>query len=145
MKRIAPLALAAALAGCTISGPISVPGGMATDRAGIVYGQTVHGALEATDARAEDESFYDAWFFSGRAGETVEITLESVEFDAFLVLGRMQGGGEWTQLETNDDAGDQGTDSQIVFTLPEDGEYVIRANSLSAGETGGYTLSLRRR
>ena len=143
MKRIAPLALGAALAGCTISGPISVPGGMAADRPAIAYGQTVSGALEATDRRAEDDSFYDDWVFSGRAGETVEITLESAEFDAFLVLGRMRG-GEWTQLEANDD-GDQGTDAEIVFTLPEDGEYVARANSLSAGETGGYTLTLRRR
>ena len=98
MKRIPLLVLAAVLAGCTISGPASVPGGMASDRPAIAYGQTVNGALEATDQRADDESFYDAGVFNGRAGETVEIT------------------------------------------LPEDGEYVIRANSYTADQTGSYTL-----
>ena len=143
MKRIPILALAAGLAGCTISGPVSVPGGMASDRAAIGYGQTVTGELEATDQRADDQSFYDAWVFTGRAGETVEITLESADFDAYLVLGQLRD-GRWLQLETNDD-GDAGTDAEIVFTLPDDGEYVIRANSLTAGETGSYTLTLRRR
>lgn len=143
MKRTPFVALTAALAGCTVSGPVSVPGGSASDRPAIVYGQTVNGALEATDQRADDESFYDAWVFSGRAGETVEITLESGEFDAFLVLGLVRG-GRWTALESNDD-GEEGTDAQIVHTLPEDGEYVIRANSLTPGETGGYALTLRRR
>ena len=143
MKRIPFLALAAVLAGCTISGPISVPGGVASDRVAIAYGQTMNGALQPTDRLAEDNSFYDAWTFTGRAGETVEITLESEEFDTFLVLGRMDG-GRWTQLEANDD-GEGTTDSRIVYTLPQDGEYVIRANSLQPGETGGYTLTLRRR
>ena len=143
MKRILLLALSAALAGCTISGPVTVPGGMARDRASIAYGQTVNGALEATDILGEDDSFYDEWVFTGRAGETAEVTMESGEFDTFLFLGRMDG-GRWTQLEANDDGGG-GTDAQIVFTLPQDGEYVIRANSLSPGQTGGYTLALRRR
>ena len=28
----------------------------------------------------------------------------------------------------------------LEVTLPSDGEYVIRANAFSAGETGAYTL-----
>ena len=50
---------------------------------------------------------------------------------------------EFEELESNDD-GPSGTDSFLRITLPEDGEYLIRANSLSGGETGAYTLRLTR-
>lgn len=108
----------------------------------IEAGSAVRGELTEDDARADDDSFYDMYVYHGRAGEAVTISLSSEDFDAYLAVGRLVD-GEIEVLETNDD-GPAGTDSFIRLTLPDDGEYLIRANSLSAGETGAYTIRLTR-
>lgn len=108
----------------------------------IQAGPAVQGELSDDDAQAEDESFYDLYVYRGRAGEAITISMSSEDFDAYLAVGRMVD-GELEVLESNDD-GPAGTDSFIRVTLPEDGEYLIRANSLSGGETGAYTLRLTR-
>jgi hypothetical protein len=106
----------------------------------IRIGQTVSGALEESDPVMEDESHYDLWTFSGKRGDHVRITMRSSAFDTYLAVGRMVD-GELDVSETDDDGGGD-TDSQLELTLPADGEYVIRANSLSENVTGAYTLSL---
>jgi hypothetical protein len=108
----------------------------------IRLGQTVEGELTEDDAQADDDSYYDVYVYQGRAGETVSISLSSDDFDTYLVVGRIVGGALET-LESNDD-GPDGTNSLIRVTLPEDGDYVIRANSLVGGETGAYTLQVMR-
>lgn len=105
-------------------------------------GPHVNGELTDGDAQATDESFYDLYVYRGRAGEAVTISLSSEAFDAFLSVGRVMN-GEFIVLESNDD-GPAGTDSLLRMTLPEDGEYLIRANSLMGGETGAYTIRLTR-
>ena len=90
---------------------------------------------------APDDSFYDEWTFTGRAGDRVVITLRSGDFDAYMSFGRQ--GDEWDALESDDDSGG-GTDARLEVTLPANGIYVIRANTLSSGETGAYTLILER-
>jgi hypothetical protein len=105
-------------------------------------GPPVNGELTENDAQAEDESFYDLYVYRGRAGEAVTISLSSEAFDAFLSVGQVVN-GEFQVLESNDD-GPAGTDSLLRMTLPEDGEYLIRANSLMGGETGAYTIRLTR-
>ncbi|HEX2094059.1 MAG TPA: hypothetical protein VHG28_16775 [Longimicrobiaceae bacterium] len=70
----------------------------------------------------------------------MKITLRSGDFDAYLAVGRMEKGG-FVSVETDDDGGG-GTDAQVVLTLADDGEYVFRANTLSGGETGAYTISV---
>jgi hypothetical protein len=106
-------------------------------------GETLQGRLVDTDAQEDDGSFSDAWTFRGTQGERFTITLLSGDFDAFLRLGRMDG-DEWQLMQTDDDGAD-GTDSRITVTLPEDGEYVIRAGSYDDGQTGDYTLRVERR
>ncbi len=103
-------------------------------------GPPVNGRLSDGDPRAEDESFYDLYVYQGRAGEAVTISLSSEAFDAYLVVGRVVN-GVFQVLESNDD-GPVGTDSFLRMTLPEDGEYLIRANTLSEGESGAYTIRL---
>lgn len=109
-------------------------------RAEVTPGQKVRGTLTAGDEKIEDDSYADSYRFSGQGGQRVTITLDSEDFDAFLHLGR-ETGGKWEELETDDDGGGE-TNSRIEYTLPDDGEYVIRANTLSEGETGDYTLRL---
>lgn len=102
--------------------------------------ESVDGELTEDDATAADDSYYDLYSFRGRAGQTVTITMRSDDFDTYLSIGTLQD-GEYSQLESNDD-GDDGTNSELTITLPESGEYLIRANSLVGGETGDYTLEI---
>lgn len=105
-------------------------------------GQTVSGQLSDNDAQADDDSFYDAYVYEGRAGERLRITMRSPDFDAFLAVG--QGTGESFEIIDRDDDGGEGTDAMLEITLPRAGTYVIRANTLSSGETGTYTLVVER-
>jgi hypothetical protein len=108
-------------------------------QAPIRVGQTVRGELSATDPKAGDDSHYDLYTFRARQGERVTFTLRSSAFDAYLAVGRMEG-GEFDQIESDDD-GAGGTDARVSITFPEAGDYLVRANSLGEGETGAYTLT----
>ncbi|HET6765629.1 MAG TPA: PPC domain-containing protein [Longimicrobiaceae bacterium] len=106
----------------------------------ISMGQTVNGTLDSNDAKDTDDTYFDQYVFRGRSGQAVTITMKSTAFDSYLHFGRMAD-DSYSELKADDD-GAGGNDSQVTFTLPSDGEYVIRANSLMAGAAGPYTLSL---
>ena len=108
----------------------------------IRIGQTKTSTLDDSDARLDDDSYYELWTFTGHRGDHLTITMKSPDFDAYLAYGRMDH-GEFSSID-NDDDGAGGTDARLQVTLSADGEYVIRANTLSQGETGRYTLSLTR-
>lgn len=108
----------------------------------ITLGREIEGRLDEGDRRAENDSFYEAWRYMGGVGETVTIRMQSSEFDTYVAIGRVENGA-WTELGTNDD-GPDGTNSELTVTLPRNGEYVIRANSFQAGQTGRYTLRIDR-
>lgn len=102
-------------------------------------GQEVSGELDDEDAVLEtDGSYYELWSYRGTAGEELRIRMDSDDFDTYLAIGRMDG-GELQEIATMDDGG-EGTNSLLEVTLPGDGEYVIRANSYAADQTGAYTL-----
>ena len=117
-------------------GPVPV---IAASAQTLAYGRVVRGSLAAGDAKAGDDSYYDIYRFAGRRGDRVRITMISPTFDTYLGLYRA--GETETSLATDDDGGD-GTDSLITFTLPSDGSYDVRANSLSDNVTGDYTLGV---
>ncbi|MGI8619322.1 MAG: caspase family protein [Gemmatimonadaceae bacterium] len=106
-------------------------------------GQTVSGALEATDPLLQDNSHFDTWIYEGRRGDSVQISLESSDFDAFLLLFRQADQGP-EQVAENDDGGG-GSNARITVVLPEDGTYAVLANSYGAGQTGAYRLRIEGR
>jgi hypothetical protein len=106
----------------------------------VTAGAEVSGTLDDSDPVMEDDSFYDYWSYAGRAGEQLTITMSSEEFDSFMAFGRLNG-TTFDEISSNDD-GPEGLDSQIQVTLPSDGTYVIRTNSLNGGATGSYTLKV---
>lgn len=108
----------------------------------LVVGTPVSGSLDASDPTLPDSSHYDQWTYDGRAGEKVKITLESSDFDAFLLLARDAGG----QIEMlgQDDDGAGGSNAQISAELPADGTYLVLANSYGADGAGSYSLRLER-
>lgn len=109
----------------------------------LAAGERTASDLDGDDPTLDaDGSHYEEWTFSGRAGERVRVRMRSRDFDTYLSVGRDEG-GELRELASNDDGG-EGTDSEVELTLPADGDYVVRANSYSAGETGAYTIQLDR-
>ncbi|HYW12528.1 MAG TPA: hypothetical protein VE871_11225 [Longimicrobium sp.] len=109
----------------------------------IVAGRAIEGRLDDADPRADDDSFYEAWTYMGGVGETITIRMQSADFDTYLVVGRTVT-GEWREMEANDDGPDGTNNSELTLTLPQNGEYVIRANAFAAGQTGRYTLRIDR-
>ena len=103
-------------------------------------GTDLTGTLADGDAEADDGALYDYWSYRGRGNEALTITLASQEFDTMVAIGRMANGA-FQEISNNDD-GPDGTNSRLEVTLPEDGEYIVRASSLSAGGMGPYRLRL---
>lgn len=107
-------------------------------------GENVTGTLAETDAVEDDDTYYDTYTFTAQRGQRFQIDMEA-EFDAFLNFGKMDG-GEFTSIRTDDDgAGEGSRNARLRVTITEPGEYVIHANSVSAGETGPYKLTLTAR
>ncbi|MEM1056936.1 MAG: DUF4344 domain-containing metallopeptidase [Bacteroidota bacterium] len=103
-------------------------------------GQTVNGALTASDAQLSDGSFFDDYTYEGTPGETLTITLTSSDFDAFLYGGRMENGRFVSDATDDDGAG--GSDAQMTAEVGFSGRYTIRVNSYAAGSMGRYTLTV---
>lgn len=108
-------------------------------------GETARGALAETDAVDEaDDTFFDSFTLQGTRGQRLRIEMRSDSFDTFLAFGRGSQ-SSWVVSDTDDDGLGEGTHSRLLVTLPEDGEFVIRANSVGSGATGPYTLSVTER
>jgi S1-C subfamily serine protease len=84
-----------------------------------------------------DNSYFNAYSFDGQAGQQVVINMNSNEFNSYLIVLSPTG----TALAQDDDSGG-GRNSQLDLTLPDDGTYLILANSYAPGETGNYQLEL---
>lgn len=104
-------------------------------------GQTVSATLREGDPELDDGRWYDAYSYTGRAGERIRISMRSDEFDTVLILGRVVD-GEFEELEMNDDADEDGTDAAISLELPADGRYVIQATSFRGQTEGAYRLTV---
>jgi len=97
----------------------------------------VVGRMTGSEASIENDRPIQAWTFSGRAGETVVVSLRSDDFDSYLYAF----GPGMPQVLTDDDGG-SGLHSELTLTLPADGSYTIGAAALSSGAMGSYTLSV---
>lgn len=103
-------------------------------------GQPVTGRLEAGDAENEEDGRWtDHYTITGRAGERIRVTMAAEAFDAYLSIGRMVDGA-FQEIASNDDDGEQGTNSAVAVELPEAGEYVIIATSFAPGGEGEYRI-----
>lgn len=108
-------------------------------------GQSINGILQNGDCLLSDNSYYDAYSFTGTAGQQIYISLSSTQFNSYLFLYRGSfPGGEFV-ADDNDGGGSRNARIPAgagFLTLPASGTYTILANSLSAAETGSYTLFL---
>jgi S1-C subfamily serine protease len=99
-------------------------------------GQVSRAALTASDETLPDGSFYKAYTFAGRSGQKVTLQMRSNEIDSYMILLDSEG----NKIAEDDDSG-SGNDAAITVTLPNDGNYVVYANSYDVGEVGNFTIS----
>ena len=106
----------------------------------LAFGLPIEGAIDDDDPRDGDNRGYDSYVFSGLEGQRVQAILRSGDFDALLRVGSAE--GDFTELASDDDGLGEGTDSRLNFTLPADGDYVLRASPLGPDTDGLYALEL---
>ncbi len=107
------------------------------------FGSPIQGEIGEADSTDGEDRGFDAFTFPGVAGQRVQAIMRSGDFDTYLQIGRA--GAEFTALASDDDGLGEGTDSRLSFTLPEDGDYVLRASPLGADGKGLYALELNDR
>ncbi|WP_296819727.1 PPC domain-containing protein [Brevundimonas sp.] len=117
--------------------PIPQPGSVAP-------GADIQGVLADDDAYSEDEetSRFDAYRFSARAGDRLEVIARSEAFDTVVEVGRENEYGGWTQLFYDDDGLGEGLNSRLRFTAPQDGDYIVRLRSFGGSGRGDYQLTM---
>jgi len=85
-----------------------------------------------------DGSLYKEYTFQGEAGQFVLITLESPDFDTYLVTI----GPNDQVVGKNDDAG-ASSNSALAITLPQSGTYRVIVNAYNKQGRGRYLLTIR--
>ena len=108
--------------------------------ASIRAGQSINGQLTSSDPRLSDNSYYHLYQYQGQPGEELIVTMRSTDVDAYLSGGRLI--GESLNVDISNDDGAGGTDARLHATVGPTGVFGIRVNTLRAGETGRYTLSV---
>ena len=86
-----------------------------------------------------DKSLYRDYNFEGRSGQSVTISLESTDFDAYVAIFDPNG----KLVAENDDASDSTKNAFLSVTLPATGRYRVIVNAYDASGRGRYTLTIR--
>jgi hypothetical protein len=97
------------------------------------------GLLGQNSRTLQDGSLYEEHTFYGTAGQTVTISLESEDFDTYLILL----GPNDQVIGENDDASSDTLNSELTITLPVTGTYRIIANAYDSNGRGQYILTVR--
>ncbi|MFN3814896.1 PPC domain-containing protein [Brevundimonas sp.] len=106
----------------------------------LAFGRSVQGEINDASARGLSDGRFNAYRFRGEEGQRVQIVMRSGDFDSYLEIG--SAGGEFEALAYDDDGLGEGLNSRLNFTIPETGDYIVRAQPLGGGGRGLYDLEL---
>lgn len=106
----------------------------------LAFGTTLQGEITDADPRDDENRGFDAYRFTGTAGNRVQVVLRSGDFDTYLQIGSPE--GSFYAMASDDDGLGEGTDSRLNYTLPSSGEFILRASPLYADADGLYSLEL---
>jgi hypothetical protein len=83
----------------------------------------------------------DHFFLTLGRGDTININVDSVLIDPFLLIDRMEAG----EVETDDDSGGGmfGLSAEMSFTAPRSGQYLVVINDAYGTNIGGYILTIQ--
>ena len=109
---------------------------------GLPSGVVVDGWITSTDNPGYGANFEYRGFYA-QAGQRVRVTQRSSEFDSYLYVGRWID-GTFHEIARDDDSGggETGLDSQVNFVAPVTGMSYATGSTLSAGETGMFSLQV---
>lgn len=104
--------------------------------------QTLDGKLTDRVASTHRDGSYAKYYtFTLAQAKKVTISLNSTDFDTYLIL--LDGRGKANPVIASDDDGGEGTNSMITIDL-EAGKYTIEATSYTSGVTGSFSVSLKK-
>ena len=103
----------------------------------LTTGRAFTGRIESTDGVRWSLAYYEQWEISATSGQRVVITMESEDFDPYLIVLS----GDGTEIASDDDGGD-GHNARVEFRAPATGRYTILATTAAEGETGRYGIRL---
>ncbi|NJM99126.1 MAG: hypothetical protein HC800_20055 [Phormidesmis sp. RL_2_1] len=121
-----------------LASSLSLTTGVSAVSAEVILEQ--RGNLAVGDAVLEDGSLYDRYTFAGRSGQQVTITLESEDFDPYLILLNPEG----QRIYENDDISRSDRNARLIVDLPAAGTYTVVANSYMPRATGEYAIKIDR-
>jgi serine protease Do len=101
-------------------------------------GNAIASVLTASDNTLPDGSYYKAYQFQGKAGQSLVIEMRGNGIDPYLVLFDATG-----RKIAEDDDGGGGKNARIATTLTSNGTYTLYANSYEVGQTGSFTIAGR--
>jgi hypothetical protein len=99
-------------------------------------GDSVQGALEATDRSSGPEAYYDVWSFDAAGGERVRVVATSADFVPAVTL--LQDGKAVTASGKSKKKSDS---SSLVWQLKQ-GRYTVYVRSASGPKLGSYQLAV---
>ncbi len=101
----------------------------------IFFGESVVGEVTPGSATVEGR-LARPYYYDGIEGEEIAVILESIDFDAYLIIRTPSG-----EIVTDDD-GAYERNSLAILTLPESGPYEIFASSFSGSSTGAFSIQV---
>ncbi len=87
-----------------------------------------------------DTTWYDEWYVSLRAGETLQVTMTALSGDLDPYIDLYDGNSNWVASDNNSGGG---TTARLVYTAPADGWYTIiatRVGGANGTTSGTYDL-----
>ncbi len=106
----------------------------------LAFGQSVEGEISDDSAQGASGGRFDAFRFRGEEGQRIQIVMRSGDFDTYVEIGSAE--GDFTPLAYDDDGLGEGLNSRLNFTVPETGDYIVRAQPLGGSARGLYALEL---
>lgn len=104
------------------------------------WGEPTQAALREGGLRV-DGKWMNEYRFEARPDVPLVITMESSEFDTYVMVGDYALGFFLTFDQADD--GGEGTNTRMVFTAPYAGTFGLRTSSYNEGTTGAYTVAVR--
>ena len=105
----------------------------------ISYGETISGFLTAADDTLPDGSYYETFLFAGEQGDSVTISVGSLDFNAHAMLADSMD----TILFVDGDGGGS-CNAHFNYVLPTGGRYTVFVTTMSPHETGEFQVSLHK-
>jgi len=112
-------------------------GGIVCEPTRLSCGDTIEATLAPEGCGVFTGGQFDSYVFGGISGSTVTLDLRSQQFDTVLELSK-----DGEVAATDDDSGG-GTNSRIVHTLDQTGDWGILVRGFSSAARGEYELSIR--